>query len=234
VGLIEPRPADENALLGRWGGGAIRWPEGIEAQLSAVAELHNALEDSPPRSSFLDLDVFILSVRSVRRRKIRTSFLIGVMGLVCANFIQNITFSLSEGGVAFVVTEHWELPLAAGFMSLLIFLNLTQISLYERLVEVGTIRALGAETTTTLYIFAVEGMIIGAIGALVGYVIVAVANIVVKFGGIDPTIDLAMAIGPGKGFLGLFLGLTVGFIGSVLPVFFVVWTPPEKCLAGPK
>jgi len=82
--------------------------------------------------------------------------------------------------------------------------------------------------------FAAEGMIIGTCGAVLGYVVVVVGNLVAKLSGIEPGIDLASACGPGKAILGIFLGLAVGLIGSVLPVIFVVWRSPEKCLKGPK
>lgn len=211
-----------------------RWPETKEAQLATARELHrlhSAYIAPPP---LVDLDFFILSLRSVSRRKLRTFFLVLVLSLVCANFIQHVSFSMSVGGAGFMVTRHWELPLAAGLMALIIYMNLMEISLYERLIEIGTIRAIGAETTTTLMIFAAEGMIIGTSGAILGYIVVVVGNVVAKLSGIEPGINLASACGPGRAILGIFLGLIVGLIGSVLPVVFVVWRSPEKCLKGPK
>ena len=118
----------------------------------------------------------------------------------------------------------------ASLMALITFLNLMEISLHERKVEIGTIRALGAETTTTIMIFAAEGMILGTIGAMVGYVIVIVANLIVKFGGFAPGLDLVAAAGPGKAILGLFLGLIIGLLGSVPPIIPMIWRPPENCL----
>ncbi len=206
-----------------------RWPKDKEAQMSMATELHKLYSQIIPKAPLIDLDFFILSLRSIRRRKFRTASLAAVMGLVCANFIYHINFSISGDGLG-VIVEQWELPLAAGAMAIIMFLNLMQISLRERMLEVGTIRALGAETTTTLQIFAAEGMMIGGIGAMLGYVIVVVASVVVKFGGLDPGLSLVSACGPGKAILGLFLGLIVGLVGAVLPVIFVVWRPPEKCL----
>lgn len=211
-----------------------RWPGTRDAQLSIAKELHSLYSSYIAPPPLIDVDFFILSLRSVSRRKLRTFFLVLVLSVVCANFIQHVSFSVSAGGAGFIVTEHWELPLAAGLMALIIYMNLMEISLYERLIEVGTIRAIGAETTTTLMIFAAEGMIVGTVGAILGYVIVVVGNVVAKLGAIAPGIDLASACGPGKAILGIFLGLIVGLIGSVLPVIFVVWKSPEKCLKGPK
>ena len=234
VGFVEDASAAARRTSPLSRGECFRWPGTREAQLSTARELHGLYSAYTAPAPLIDLDFFTLSLRSIWRRKLRTFFLVLVLSLVCANFIQHVTFYVSEGGAGLVVTKRWELPLAAGLMALIIYMNLMEISLYERLIEIGTIRALGAETTTTLEIFAAEGIIIGTVGAMLGYIIVVVGNVLAKLGGIAPEIDLASACGPGKAILGLFLGLTVGLIGSVLPVVFVVWRPPEKCLKGPK
>ncbi len=216
------------------GGKRIWWPSDRQAQLDTAAKLRRMEAEIVLVKPLLDLDFFVLSLRNVTRRKLRTFALVAVMSIVCANFIHHVTFSISEGGLAFVTVRQWELPLAAGFLALITYLNLVQISLYERLVEIGTIRALGAETTTTLLIFATEGMTIGAIGAMMGYTIVVAINSGIKLLGVNPALDLAAACSPAKAILGLFLGIVVGFIGSVLPIIPVVWMAPERCLAGPK
>lgn len=233
VGLVEDsRLGGRSSLVGR--GERFRWPKDRQARLALATELHSLYARQVVKGPLIDLDFYILSLRSIARRKLRTAFLVVVMSLVCANFIQHISFTISREGIAMIVTEQWELPVAAGLLALITFLNLNQISLYERMVEIGTIRALGAETTTTLLIFAAEGITIGTIGAILGYMIVLIANLIIKFGGIDPGLDLVAACGPIKAILGIFLGITVGLIGSLLPIVPVIWRSPEKCLEGPK
>lgn len=134
--------------------------------------------------------------------------------------------------VAVINILQWELPLVAGLVALLIFLNMMQMSIYERLREVGTMRALGAETTTSILIFAFEGVVIGGIGGVLGYIVVVVISLVTKFGGINPELSLVGSIGPGKFILGLAFGLGIAFLGSVLPAFFAIARSPDDCLRG--
>jgi len=126
----------------------------------------------------------------------------------------------------------WELPLVAGLVALLIFLNMMQMSIYERIREVGTMRALGAETTTAIMIFSFEGMIIGAIGGVIGYIVAVVISMITKYGGINPELVILAAIGPGKLILGLGFGLMIAFIGASLPAFFAIARSPDECLRG--
>jgi len=137
-----------------------------------------------------------------------------------------------KGVVAVINILQWELPLVAGLVALLIFLNMMQMSIYERLREVGTMRALGAETTTAIMIFAFEGLVIGGIGGIIGYIIAMAISLVTKFGGINPELSLVGAIGPGKFILGLGFGLGIAFLGAVLPAFFAIAKSPDDCLRG--
>ena len=233
IGFVESREeGGSRSLLS--GGEVFRWPEGGESQMKTATRLHRAYFLQAHRTPLVDLDFFILSYRSIFRRKLRTISLVAVLSLVCANLMFHINFQISDLGLTLIVAKYWELPLAAGLMSFLTFFNLMQLSIYERLVEIGTIRAVGAETTTTLLIFASEGMLIGALGAALGYAILVGINLVIRYGGFNPALDLMAASGPGKAFLGLFLGLLVGLLGTVIPIFSIIWMPPEKCLAGPK
>ena len=216
------------------GGEVFRWPADVESQLQTATDLHRAYFLQAHRTPVLDLDFFILSYRSIMRRRLRTIALVVVLSMVCANLMYHVNFSISSEGLSLIIAKHWELPLAAGLLSLLTFFNLMQLSLYERLVEIGTIRALGAETTTTLLIFAAEGAFIGGLGAIGGYVLLVCVNLVVKYGGMNAALDVMAACGPGKAFLGLFLGVLIGLIGTVGPIFSIIWMPPEKCLEGPK
>ena len=225
VGFVERRGGRYASLSGE----TIIWPTDADARRSTARRLHEASKDYL-YAPIIDLDFFILSLRSISRRKLRTAFLVAVLSLVCANFIYHVNFSISGEGVSVLVPEHWELPFAAGIMVLITFLNLMEISLHERKVEIGTIRALGCETTTTVMIFAAEGMILGALGALVGYAIVITIALSIRFLGIDPGLDLVAVAGPGKAILGLFLGLLIGVLGTVPLIFPMVWRPPEKCL----
>ncbi len=126
----------------------------------------------------------------------------------------------------------WELPTVAGLVALLIFLNMMQMSVYERLKEVGTMRALGAETTTAIMIFAFEGIAIGGLGGLIGYAAASIISLATKFGGLNPDLNLVAQIGPGKLIMGLAFGLMIAFIGSVLPAFFAIAKSPDDCLRG--
>jgi hypothetical protein len=225
VGFVERRGGRYASLSGE----TIIWPMDADARHSTATRLHEASKEYL-HAPMIDLDFFILSLRSISRRKLRTAFLVAVLSLVCANFIYHVNFSISGEGVSVLVPEQWELPFAAGIMVLITFLNLMEISLHERKVEIGTIRALGCETTTTVMIFAAEGMILGALGALVGYAIVIIIALSIRFLGIDPGLDLVAVAGPGKAILGLFLGLLIGVLGTVPLIFPMVWRPPENCL----
>jgi hypothetical protein len=233
IGFVESR-AEGGSRSPFSGGEGFRWPADEESQIEVAKHLHRAYFLQAHKTAFVDLDFFILSYRSIFRRKLRTISLVAVLSLVCANLMYHVNFQISSQGLTLLVARHWELPLAAGLMSFLTFFNLMQLSLYERLVEIGTIRAVGAETTTTLLIFATEGMFIGGLGAAFGYVILVCVNLVIKYGGMNAALDIAAASGPGKAFLGLFLGVTIGLIGTVVPIFSLIWMPPEKCLAGHK
>ncbi len=137
-----------------------------------------------------------------------------------------------KGVVAVINILQWELPLVAGLVALLIFLNMMQMSIYERMREVGTMRALGAETTTAVLIFALEGIVIGGIGGVIGYVAAMVISLVTKFGGINPNLSLVSSIGPGKLILGLGFGLGIAFLGAALPAFFAIARSPDDALRG--
>ncbi len=235
VGELEGRGVDvgfverQGGRFASLGGETIIWPAEADGRRSTAIRLHEASKEYL-YAPIVDLDFFILSLRSISRRKLRTAFLVAVLSLVCANFIYHVNFSISGEGVSVLVPEQWELPLAAGIMVLITFLNLMEISLHERKVEIGTIRALGCETTTTVMIFAAEGMILGALGALAGYAIVIIIALSIRFLGIDPGLDLVAVAGPGKAILGLFLGLLIGVLGTVPLIFPMVWRPPENCL----
>jgi hypothetical protein len=137
-----------------------------------------------------------------------------------------------KGAIAVINILQWELPLVAGLVALLIFLNMMQMSIYERIREVGTMRALGAETTTAVMIFAFEGLVIGGIGGFVGYGSAVVISLVTKFGGINPQLSLILEIGPGKLIMGLGFGLAIAFLGAILPAFFAIARSPDDCLRG--
>ena len=137
-----------------------------------------------------------------------------------------------KGVVAVINILQWELPLVAGLVALLIFLNMMQMSIYERMREVGTMRALGAETTTAVLIFTMEGLVIGGIGGIVGYLAAMVISLVTKFGGINPNLSLVASIGPGKLILGLAFGLGIAFLGASLPAFFAIARSPDDALRG--
>ncbi len=137
-----------------------------------------------------------------------------------------------KGVVAVINILQWELPLVAGLVALLIFLNMMQMSIYERMREVGTMRALGAETTTAILIFAMEGIVIGGIGGMIGYLSAVIISLVTKFGGINPNLSLVASIGPGKLILGLAFGLGIAFLGAVLPAFFAIARSPDDALRG--
>jgi len=126
----------------------------------------------------------------------------------------------------------WELPLVAGLVALLIFLNMMQMSIYERIREVGTMRAIGAETTTSILIFSFEGLVIGGIGGVIGYVVAVVISLITKYGGINPDLVIVSAIGPGKLIVGLGFGLIIAFVGASLPAFFAIARSPDECLRG--
>ncbi len=143
-----------------------------------------------------------------------------------------VLFPTVENVHAVINILQWELPLVAGLVALLIFLNMMQMSIYERIKEVGTMRALGAETTTSVMIFAFEGVAIGGIGGLIGYIAATIISLVTKFGGINPDLNLLGQIGPGKLILGLAFGLGIAFIGSVIPAFFAIARSPDDCLRG--
>jgi len=228
VGFVE-RPTGRTGLSSVLEREVLLWPKDADsrrATLLRLYETYRATEKTP----LIDLDFLTLSLRAIMRRKLRTAFLVAVLSLVCANFIYYVRFSIGGEGVTVIVPEQWELPLAAGLMALITFLNLMEISFHERKLEIGTIRALGAETTTTILIFAAEGMILGTLGALGGYAMVLVVALVVKFGGVSPSLNLVSVAGPGKAILGFFLGLLVGLLGSVPPIIPMIWRPPEKCL----
>jgi putative ABC transport system permease protein len=139
-----------------------------------------------------------------------------------------------KGVVAVINILQWELPLVAGLVALLIFLNMMQMSIYERMREVGTMRALGAETTTAVMIFTMEGLVIGGIGGAVGYLVAVIISLVTKFGGVNPNLSLVNAIGPGKLILGLAFGLGIAFLGAALPAFFAIARSPDDALRGAK
>lgn len=134
--------------------------------------------------------------------------------------------------VAVINILQWELPLVAGLVALLIFLNMMQMSIYERIREVGTMRALGAETTTAILIFSFEGLVIGGIGGIIGYAAVVIISVITKFGGINAEMNLLNAIGPSKLIMGLAFGIAIAFLGSVLPAFFAIARSPDDCLRG--
>ncbi len=137
-----------------------------------------------------------------------------------------------KGVVAVINILQWELPLVAGLVALLIFLNMMQMSIYERMREVGTMRALGAETTTAVLIFSLEGIVIGGIGGIAGYVVAMIISLVTKFGGINPNLSLVASIGPGKLILGLGFGLGIAFLGASVPAFFAIARSPDDALRG--
>ncbi len=225
IGFIERQGGKFSFLKGE----IILWPDSAEARLTTAKRLYR-LSKETEHEPFIDVDFFILSLRNITRRKLRTIFLVSVLSLVCGNFIYHIRFSIGGEGVAVVVPAQWELPLAAGLMALITFMNLMEISLHERKMEIGTIRALGAETTTVMLIFASEGMILGALGAASGYLMVIIAAVSIKFSGISPGLDLVAAAGPGKGILGLFLGFFIGIVGTVPLIFPMLWRAPDDCL----
>lgn len=134
--------------------------------------------------------------------------------------------------VATISILQWELPMVAGLVALLIILNMMQISIYERLREVGTMRALGAETTTAILIFTFEGLIVGGIGGVIGYIVTTAISLFTKFGGINPQLSLVSSIGPGKLILGLGFGFGIAFIGASIPAFFAIARSPDDCLRG--
>jgi len=225
IGFVEPQGGRFSALRGEM----ITWPGDPEARRSTAIRIHK-LSREIPYERVIDLDFFILSTRNITRRKLRTVFLVAVLSLVCANFIYHINFSISGEGVSVLVPEQWELPFAAGIMALITFMNLMEISLHERKIEIGTIRALGCETTTTMLIFASEGMILGTLGAISGYVMVILVALSIRLSGLNPALDLVAVAGPGKGIMGLFLGLFIGVVGTVPLIFPMIWRPPERCL----
>ena len=143
-----------------------------------------------------------------------------------------VLYPLLKTVTATINILQWELPLVAGLVALLIFLNMMQMSIYERIREVGTMRALGAETTTSVLIFSFEGLVIGGIGGLVGYAVAVVISLVTKYGGINPELVILSAIGPGKLILGLGFGLVIAFVGASLPAFFAIARSPDECLRG--
>lgn len=228
VGFVE-RATARTGLSSGFGREVFMWPKEADSRRSTFLRLYDAYRKTE-KAPLIDLDFFTLSLRAIMRRKLRTAFLVAVLSLVCANFIYYVRFSIGGEGVTVIVPRQWELPLAAGLMALITFLNLMEISFHERKMEIGTIRALGAETTTTIMIFAAEGMILGTLGAMAGYFIVLVASLIVKFSGINPALDLVVVAGPGKAILGFFLGLVIGLLGSVPPIIPMIWRPPEECL----
>lgn len=227
VGLVER--SSRSGPAGWFGGERFVWPEGEEALRSTATEIFESYRQGE-HAPLIDMDFLTLSMRSITRRKLRTAFLVAVLSLVCANFIYHLEFTISGEGFDLVVPQYWELPFAAGLMALICFLNLMEISYHERKVEIGTIRALGCETTTTVMIFASEGMILGTLGAAVGYLIVLSAALLVRVWGIDPGLDLVSVAGPGKAILGFFLGLFVGLAGTVPLIIPKVWRAPENYL----
>ena len=108
MGFVEHQ-SGRNGLLSGWGGERFIWPDGTDARRATAIRLCEAYRKAEYKP-LIDLDIFMLPLRGIMRRKLRTIILVTVLSLVCANFIHHVSFSISSKGVAMIVPHQWELP----------------------------------------------------------------------------------------------------------------------------
>ena len=115
------------------------------------------------------------------------------------------------------------------FLAVFIITNTLTMSVYERIPEIGTIRAIGMEPGRVRLMFLMEGIILGLIGLIIGGIIAAPIMYYLNVTGIHlpanamESFDLPMdntiraATSAGDIILAVVVCFSAGLIGSILP-----------------
>jgi putative ABC transport system permease protein len=100
-----------------------------------------------------------------------------------------------------------------GAVSIIIIMNTLVISVTERIVEIGTMRALGAQKRLVRKLILLETLVLAVAAGSVGILLAAISLAVLNFVGIDPPNAFFNMIFGGEA---LFPHLSIGAVGNAL------------------
>ncbi len=116
-------------------------------------------------------------------------------------------------------------------VAFLVIFNSMQMSVHERIKELGTIRALGAETTTAIAITVFEGFILGVLGGFLGYFFsMSLALLSSNISFLAGALEFATVRGVWYLGASTLLGAGLASLAALIPALVTTMTPPEITL----
>lgn len=116
-------------------------------------------------------------------------------------------------------------------VAFLVIFNSIQMSVHERIKELGTIRSLGAETTTAIAITVFEGLILGIIGGFLGYFFsMSLALISSQVPFLAGALEFATIRGGWYLAVSTLLGGALASAAALIPALVTTMVPPEITL----
>ena len=121
-------------------------------------------------------EAFLISIEQIRTRFQRSMIMVASIGLGIA-FMTHLTMTnvifnayMEEVGTTVEAYQFWLLIISA-FVCCVGLINSTLIGVYERYIEIGTMKCLGALDQHILALFIIEAFLLGLFGGIIGFII---------------------------------------------------------------
>ncbi|MBV6493079.1 MAG: hypothetical protein LDLANPLL_01094 [Turneriella sp.] len=113
------------------------------------------------------------------------------------------------------------------FVVVFSIVNTLTMSVFERVQEIGTIRAMGAEGSSILKLFILEGILLGVIGGLIGMAMGGLVGFIVNHAkllmppppGSSQSFVLQLKLYPSSFLIGFLVAICSSFVASIYPAF---------------
>ena len=121
-------------------------------------------------------EAFLISLEQIRTRFQRSMIMVASIGLGIAFMshltMTNVIFSayIEQVGSTVEAYQFWLLIIAA-FVCCVGLVNASLIAVYERYIEIGTMKCLGALDKHVLSLFLIEALLLGLFGGMLGFTI---------------------------------------------------------------